>query len=101
MMQTPKIKIDGKEYKAQKKMKLFRNFVRISNSQSDMETEEGIDELITFIASCFPKEVTPEKVEEEMDFDEFFALFGQIGRWIRATVDKKLIEVPKETAGES
>jgi hypothetical protein len=100
-VKVPVLKIDGKLYKPKKRMKLLRKFFRLRESDIDIESEEGLDQLYDFIVSCYnDPAVTPESIDENVDIDEFFILFRDLGQWLMYEMQKKFGELPNEKTAE-
>lgn len=97
-MKTPTITIDGKVIKAKKpKVKMWRKLIKIQNSVNELESDEGLDELLDFFATVFKDErVTPDSIEENLELDQFFSLFKDIGQWIGQLVNAKTGEIPND-----
>jgi hypothetical protein len=95
-MKTPTITLNGNTFKAKKpKVKMWRRLIKIQNSQNELESDEGLDELLDFFCVVFNDEkVTPDSIEENLDLDDFFTLFQDIGTWIGELVGAKTGEIP-------
>jgi hypothetical protein len=91
-MKTPMIKIGGKNIPAMPpKTGMWRRFIAMKSSDIDFESEEALDMMIEFIVAAFRNPaVTAEAVEAELDLEEFFPLFGQIGEWMRHRMEEKM-----------
>lgn len=99
---VPSIIVDGKTYKAKKKLKLLRKMFELQDNELETESIEGIEVLYQFVADCFGNEnVTMDAIEDNLDIDEFFSLFQEIVVWMKTSMAGKLESMPKNVPGAS
>lgn len=99
---SPSITVNGKTYKVKKKLKLLRRLYSLKDSEMDMETIEGMEELYQFMVDAFSDdEITMDVLEDELDIDEFFELFGKTAIYLKSTMGSKMGSLPKNAVGTS
>ena len=93
-MIAPKINIKGKAIQAKEpKIKIWKKMTKLQSSTADMESDEGIDLIISFLADVF--DVKVEDIEDNVSLGDFFKLFQEVGNWIGSIVEAKSEQLTK------
>lgn len=97
MAKVPKIKIGGKEYKAQARGKVWRKFLALQQSENQQDSEEGLLEIYEFYAVVFNhKDVTVEAIEDNIELEDVYGLLPEIAEWIKEKMTAKVQKFPNE-----
>ncbi len=88
-MQTPSIKIKGKEISARKpSLGVWREIILFNREHKEQEVNfaedfELYESMLDIYCKCFNhKEVTPETVEQNLPTDEFVSKFYEATGWV-------------------
>lgn len=96
-MVTPKIKLNGKEYKAQARGKVWRKLLSLQNSENAQDSVEGLEEIYEFYATVFNhKDITAEVIEENIELEDIYGLLPEIVMWIKDKMTAKVEKFPNE-----
>ena len=94
MIKAPKIKINGKEVIAKEpKIKIWKKLTKLQQAESELNSDEGIDTLIDFLADVF--DVDSATIENNVSLGDFFGIFQEVGEWIRKIVTEKSEKISK------
>lgn len=95
-MDTPKLVLDGKEYKAPKpKMRLLRKCMKFNSTGGRVETEEGYNMMLDLICEAFRNpEITPQTLDEKMDLDDLMPTVKAIVNWVGEKLGTQVAEIP-------
>lgn len=97
--QTPKITLNGKEYRANKPtVGLWRKIIKFNNDFSAKNIavdEEAYDQMLALLAEGFNNpDVNPDSIEKGLPIDELMPKFLEVTSWIGALVNGKGTELP-------
>lgn len=94
MIKAPRIKINGKEVIAKEpKIKIWKKLTKLQQSESELNSDEGIDTLIDFLADVF--DVDSATIENNVGVGDFFEKFQEVGEWIRKIITEKSEKISK------
>ncbi len=94
MIKAPRIKINGKEIVAKEpKIKIWKKLTKLQQAESELNSDEGIDTLIDFLADVF--DVDSATIENNVGLGDFFGIFQEVGEWIGKIVTEKSEKISK------
>lgn len=101
-MTAPKIKLNGKEFRARPpKTKLWRILVKFNQNFAKAniaESEEAFEEMLNIICAAFGDDnITPDRLENELDLSDLIPLFVNISSWISTIMSEKVEKFPNST----
>ncbi|MDD3269648.1 MAG: hypothetical protein PHX14_10025 [Syntrophomonadaceae bacterium] len=95
---NPQIIINGKKITMPKpKIKLWRQLIKFMEQQrrGELGEEQMLDEMTALIVVAFNHpDVTPEAIEDNLDFEGLVEIFTYLGEWVSQMVANKMAQIP-------
>ena len=97
-MAIPQIVVNNKKITMPKpKIKLWRHMVKFTEQQQrgELDGEQLLDEMTNLVVVAFNHpDVTPEAIEDNLDFEELVEIFTYLGEWVNQVAATKMGQIP-------
>ena len=99
---SPSITINNKKITLPRpKIKLWRQLIKFTEQQQrgELDGEQMLDEMTNLVVVAFNHpDVTPEAIEDNLDFEELVEIFTYLGGWVDQVAATKMGQLPNAAA---
>ena len=97
-MTAPQILVGNRKITMPKpKIKLWRQLIKFTEQQQrgELDGEQMLDEMTNLVVVAFNHpDVTPEAIEDNLDFEELVEIFTYLGEWVNQVAATKMGQIP-------